>query len=318
MNNGSGCGAATAHDPETDLPMPETDNNPDPNSTDSFGADAAVGGASHRVPERMPATRLDAALAERGLVRSRTVAAQLIVDGLVTVDGVPVVKASTRVAENAILEVAATDHYVSRGAHKLNAALDAFAVTVAGRTVLDAGASTGGFSQVLLERGAAEVIAVDVGHNQLAAQLHNEPRLAHVEGYNIRYATPESLAGASGIATRPDLVVADLSFISLTTVLPALVATMVPGADFVLLIKPQFEVGRGGIREGIVHDKALRSDAVTGVLWAGWDLGLGTRGVIASPIIGAAGNHEYLCWMSATEGTNPTEWMDRIEALVGA
>ncbi|TFB83940.1 TlyA family RNA methyltransferase [Cryobacterium sp. TMT1-3] len=266
----------------------------------------------------MPATRLDAALADRGLVRSRTVAAKLIADGLVTVNGLPVVKASTKVAADSVLEVAATDHYVSRGAHKLNAALDAFTITVTGRTALDAGASTGGFSQVLLERGAAHVIAVDVGHGQLAAQLKTEPQLLLVEGYNIRYATPETLAGASGIEERPDLVVADLSFISLTTVLPALVATAAPGADFVLLIKPQFEVGRGGIREGIVHDKGLRSDSVAGVLWAGHDLGLKTCGVIASPIIGAAGNHEYLCWMSATSGSNPTEWMARIETVVGA
>ena len=291
------------HDHETDAPMPEPVNDATP-----------VDG----LPERMPATRLDAALSDRGLVRSRTVAAKLIADGLVTVNGVPVVKASTKVAADSVLEVAATDHYVSRGAHKLNAALDAFDLDVAGRTALDAGASTGGFSQVLLERGAAQVIAVDVGHGQLAAQLQTEPRLKLVEGYNIRYATPQTLAGASGVAERPDLVVADLSFISLTTVLPALVSTAAPGADFVLLIKPQFEVGRGGIREGIVHDKGLRSDSVAGVLWAGHDLGLKTCGVIASPIIGAAGNHEYLCWMSATAGSNPTEWMDRIETIVGA
>jgi 23S rRNA (cytidine1920-2'-O)/16S rRNA (cytidine1409-2'-O)-methyltransferase len=259
--------------------------------------------------QRMSGQRLDAALAERGIVRSRTVAAKLIADGLVTVDGKPVVKASHKVRDNQVIEVAATDHYVSRGAHKLNAALDAFDLPVAGRTVLDAGASTGGFSQVLLERGAAQVIAVDVGHGQLAAQLALEPRLALVEGFNLRYATAESIAAASRVP---------LSFISLTTVLPALVATAQPGADFVLLIKPQFEVGRGGIREGIVHNPALRADAVAGVLWAGWDLGLRTNGLIASPIAGGAGNHEYLCWMTTEAGSNPTEWMDRITALVGA
>lgn len=269
-------------------------------------------------PESPSSLRLDAALAERGLVRSRTVAAKLIADGLVTVDGKPVVKASNKVRDNQVIEVAATDHYVSRGAHKLIAALDAFDVPVAGRTVLDAGASTGGFSQVLLERGAGQVIAVDVGHGQLAAQLALEPRLKLVEGFNLRYATAESIAAASGVPQRPDLVVADLSFISLATVLPALVATAQPGADFVLLIKPQFEVGRGGIREGIVHNPALRADAVAGVLWAGWDLGLRTNGLIASPIAGGAGNHEYLCWMTTEAGSNPTEWMDRITALVGA
>ncbi len=266
----------------------------------------------------MTAARLDAALAERGLVRSRTVAAKLITDGLVTVDGVPVVKPSHKVEDGQLLEVAPTDHYVSRGAHKLVAALDAFDVPVEGRTALDAGASTGGFSQVLLERGAARVIAVDVGHGQLAAQLAADPRLSLVEGYNLRYATPESLAETSGVSERPSLVVADLSFISLTTVIPALVATAAPGADFVLLIKPQFEVGRTGIREGIVHDPARRADAIAGVLWAGWDSGLRVNGLIASPIAGGSGNREYLCWLTSGSGSNPTEWLDRITALVGA
>ncbi|TFC47510.1 TlyA family RNA methyltransferase [Cryobacterium sp. TMT2-10] len=268
------------------------------------------------MPEPEP-QRLDTALAERGLARSRTVAAQLIVAGLVTVDGKPVVKASVKVRENQTIEVAATDHYVSRGAHKLIAALDVFELPVAGRTVLDAGASTGGFSQVLLERGAGQVIAVDVGHGQLAPLLANEPKLVLVEGFNLRYATAESIAAACGVPQRADLVVGDLSFISLTTVLPALVATALPGADFVLLIKPQFEVGKGSIREGVVHDPGLRADAIAGVLWAAWDLGLGTRGLIASPIAGGAGNREYLCWLTSTGGSNPTEWIEQTTALVG-
>jgi 23S rRNA (cytidine1920-2'-O)/16S rRNA (cytidine1409-2'-O)-methyltransferase len=266
----------------------------------------------------MTASRLDAALAERGLVRSRTVAAKVIAEGLVTVDGVPVVKPSHKVEDHQLLEVAPTDHYVSRGAHKLIAALDAFDVPVAGRIALDAGASTGGFSQVLLERGAEQVVAVDVGHGQLDASLAFEPRLVLIEGFNVRYATAASIAEASGVAERPSLVVADLSFISLTTVLPALIESAQPGADFVLLIKPQFEVGRTGIREGIVHDPARRADAVAGVLWAGWDNGLRVNGLIASPIAGGSGNHEYLCWLTSTSGSNPTEWLDRITALVGA
>ena len=245
-------------------------------------------------------------------------AAQLITGGLVTVDGTPVVKASAKVRDNQLIEVAATDHYVSRGAHKLIAALDAFALPVQGRTVLDAGASTGGFSQVLLERGAARVLAVDVGHGQLAPLLAAEPRLTLVEGFNLRYSTAKSLAAASAVNAEVDLVVADLSFISLPLVLPALVATAAQGADFVLLIKPQFEVGKGSIREGIVHDAGLRADAIAGVLWAGWDLGLRTNGLIASPIAGGAGNREYLCWLSRDVGTNPTEWIDRTTALVGA
>jgi 23S rRNA (cytidine1920-2'-O)/16S rRNA (cytidine1409-2'-O)-methyltransferase len=267
---------------------------------------------------RANGVRLDTALVERGLVRSRTVAAKLIADGLVTVDGKPAIRASAKIRDRQDIVVAETDHYVSRGAHKLIAALDAFEIPVKGRTVLDAGASTGGFSQVLLERQADHVLAVDVGHGQLAPVLALEPRLTLVEGFNVRYATPENIAGASGITTRPDLVVADLSFISLTTVLEALVATAVPGADFVLLIKPQFEVGKSSIREGVVTKPGLRADAISAVLWAAWDLGLRTNGLIASPIAGGAGNREYLCWLNAEVGTNPTEWIDRITALVGA
>ncbi|MET0976312.1 MAG: TlyA family RNA methyltransferase [Leifsonia sp.] len=266
----------------------------------------------------MTDSRLDAALAERGLARSRSHAATLIAAGLVSVDGRPVLKASAKVRVDQELTVAGADHYVSRGAHKLIAALDAFAIPVAGRIALDAGASTGGFSQVLLERGAARVIAVDVGHGQLSPILAPEPALTVVEGFNVRDMTQESLAGASGIDDRPDLVVADLSFISLPLVLPALVATAADGADFVLLIKPQFEVGKSGIREGIVRDPGRRADAVANVLWAAFDLGVGTAGLTPSPIAGGAGNHEYLVWMSATKGSNPTEWLDLITSMTGA
>jgi 23S rRNA (cytidine1920-2'-O)/16S rRNA (cytidine1409-2'-O)-methyltransferase len=259
--------------------------------------------------------RLDSVLGERGLARSRTHAARLIADGLVTVDGRPQVKASFRVRENQVVEVAGVDHYVSRAAHKLNAALDAFGVDVSGRRALDVGASTGGFTQVLLERGVEHVIALDVGHGQLAPTIEAEERVTLVEGVNARYLTPKVLSDTSGTDIVPTLVVADLSFIALPTVLPALVATVGRTADFVLLVKPQFEVGRSGIKEGIVRSVALRQDAVTAVLWAGWDQGLGTAGVISSPIAGNAGNLEYLVWLSAEVGVNPTEWIQRISAL---
>lgn len=252
--------------------------------------------------------RLDAALAARGLARSRTHAAKLIVDGLVTVDGAPVVKASATVSENQLLEVAGADHYVSRAAHKLIAALDGFDVDPRGRLCLDVGASTGGFTQVLLERGASHVIALDVGHGQLAASVRSDDRVSVVEGSNARYLTAATLAEQSAITEIPSLVVADLSFIGLPMVLPALVETVGPGADFVLLIKPQFEVGRTGIREGIVRERGLREDGINGVLWAAWDLGLPTAGVIPSPIAGNSGNREYLVWLSAAVGSNPTEW----------
>lgn len=255
-------------------------------------------------------------MAARGLARSRTRAAALIVDGLVTVDGVPVVKPSHHVSDEQAIEVAHLDHYVSRAAHKLIAALDAFGIDPRGRIALDVGASTGGFTKVLLERGASRVIALDVGHAQLAPSVRSDERVSVVEGVNARYLTAEELGERSGIRESPSLVVGDLSFISLTQVLPALVATVGRDADFVLLVKPQFEVGRTGIREGIVRDAGLRDDAVMGVLWAAWDLGLPTAGVIPSPIAGNAGNHEYLVWLSARVGSNPTEWTQQVSAIV--
>jgi 23S rRNA (cytidine1920-2'-O)/16S rRNA (cytidine1409-2'-O)-methyltransferase len=265
----------------------------------------------------MPDRRLDAAMAERGLARSRTQAASLIASGVVTVDGRAVVKPSTKVGDASVVEVAASDHYVSRAAHKLIAALEGFGVDPAGRIALDAGASTGGFSQVLLERGARTVLAVDVGHGQLAPELNGVDRLVLVEGCNVRSLDRATLAELTGVAEPPSLVTADLSFISLTTVLPALRATAADDADFVLLVKPQFEVGRGGVREGVVRDAARRSEAVADVLWAAFDLGLGTVGILSSPIAGSHGNHEYLVHLTATSGTNPTEWMRRVEQLTG-
>lgn len=254
-------------------------------------------------------------MAARGIARSRTHAAKLIVDGLVTVDGQAVVKPSAQVGESASIEVAGADHYVSRAAHKLIAALDTFRVDPSGRLALDVGASTGGFTQVLLEREASQVIATDVGHGQLAPLIRSDARVRVIEGSNARYLTAAALAEESGISEVPSLVVADLSFISLGTVLPALVDTVGLDADFVLLVKPQFEVGRTGIREGIVRDGGLRDDAVMGVLWAAWDLGLPTAGVRSSPIVGNSGNHEYLVWLSVAVGGNPTEWTQQVSAM---
>ncbi|HEY0261307.1 MAG TPA: TlyA family RNA methyltransferase [Lacisediminihabitans sp.] len=266
----------------------------------------------------MAESRLDAALADRGIVRSRTQAARLIADGSVTVDGVMAVKASMRVGDDQVLELTASDHYVGRAAHKLLAALEEFRIPVVGRQALDVGASTGGFTQVLLERGAVHVVALDVGHGQLDPLIATDARVTTIEGFNARDLTAEALDAAAGFATHPTIVVADLSFISLTTVLPAIVATAGTAADYVLLIKPQFEVGRTGIREGIVHDAALRAEAIGGVLWAAWDLGLPTAGLISSPILGNAGNHEYLVWLSAAVGGNPTEWSERVTTLSGS
>jgi 23S rRNA (cytidine1920-2'-O)/16S rRNA (cytidine1409-2'-O)-methyltransferase len=270
--------------------------------------------------------RLDAALGERGLARSRTHAARLIADGLVSVDGAPQVKAAFRVRPDQQITVEGADHYVSRGAHKLIAALDAFAIDPRGKVAVDAGASTGGFTQVLLERGVSRVIAIDVGHGQLASEIQENAAVTSFEGFNIRGVTrdwvaaqlrsPElSKSGTVDSTGLPTLVVADLSFISLGMVLEPLRDSVDPTADFVLLVKPQFEVGKGGIREGIVRDAGLRQDAVSGVLWAAWDLGLGTAGVIPSPIAGTGGNREYLIWLSTVVGRNPTDWIDVVRQL---
>jgi len=256
--------------------------------------------------------RLDAALAGRGIARSRTHAARLIAGGNVMIDGLTVIKPSVRVRDEQVLAVRNMDHYVSRAAHKLLAGLDAFDVVIAERAALDIGASTGGFSQVLLERGASDVVALDVGHGQLDRIVAIDPRVTVVEGFNARDLTVASLNGAAKRPVVVEVVVADLSFISLTTVLPALVGTVGTAADFVLLIKPQFEVGRTGIKEGIVRNLGLRVEAVSSVLWAAWDLGLKTAGLISSPILGTAGNHEYLAWLSGSTGSTPTEWVERL------
>ncbi len=262
-------------------------------------------------------TRLDAALAARGLARSRTHAATLIADGLVSVDGRPVIKPSTAVTDDSSLTVAGADHYVGRAAHKLIAGLDAFDIAVDGRLALDMGASTGGFTQVLRERGARRVLAVDVGHDQLAASVARDPGVVSVEGYNVRHMTAENLAAATGETEAPDLIVGDLSFISLELVLPAIAAVAASTADVVLLVKPQFEVGRTAVRGGLVTDPATRADAVARTVWSAWDAGLGMLGIVASPILGTHGNAEYLVHLAPGRGSDPSEWSDRINALAG-
>lgn len=262
-------------------------------------------------------TRLDAALASRGLARSRTHAATLIAAGSVSVNGRQILKASTAVDDAADITVAETDHYVSRGAHKLVAALDAFEVAVRDRLALDMGASTGGFTQVLRERGARKVLAVDVGHGQLAASVASDDAVVSVEGFNVRHMTRENLSEATGEQAAPELIVGDLSFISLELVLPAVAAVAASGADVVLLVKPQFEVGRTAVRGGLVTDPVTRADAVARVVWNGWDAGLGMLGIIPSPLLGTHGNAEFLVHMSPGRGSNPSEWTGRIDEMAG-
>jgi 23S rRNA (cytidine1920-2'-O)/16S rRNA (cytidine1409-2'-O)-methyltransferase len=240
--------------------------------------------------------RLDAELVRRGLARSRDQAAELIAAGRVVVGGTAAAKAATQVSVDAAITVRQEESepgYVSRGGHKLAGALAAFGgLSVAGRRCLDAGASTGGFTDVLLGAGAAEVVAVDVGYGQLAWSLRNDPRVTVLDRVNVRGLRPEQVAPAPGVVT------ADLSFISLTLVLPALVACAAPDADFVLMVKPQFEVGKGNVGAGgVVRDPVLRQSAVAGVASAAAALGLGVAGITPSPLPGPSGNVEYFLWL---------------------
>jgi len=235
--------------------------------------------------------RADAALVERGLARSRAVAKQLIDAGRVTAAGVPVSKAS--VAVNAAdLEVSGdVEDWVGRAAYKLLGALEAFPIDPRGRRCIDVGASTGGFTQVLLTRGAREVVALDVGHGQLAGVLRADARVVERSGVNVRDARPEQLGGPF------DLVVADLSFISLRLVLDRLAALTASSGDLVTLVKPQFEVGRERLaRTGVVSSPNERHRVLRDVLDAVAERGLSVHGLAASPIEGGTGNREYLLW----------------------
>lgn len=269
------------------------------------------------------AGRLDVALVDRGLARSRSAARAAIQSGRVSVGGRVVTKPAYAVRASDSVAIEGESPYVSRAAHKLIAALDAEAAAgrplpVAGAVALDVGASTGGFTEVLLERGADTVIALDVGHGQLDTRLALDARVAVVEGVNARDLTPTLLAQVSGVAERPSIVVGDLSFISLGLVLPALVATAGAEADYVLLIKPQFEVGRQGIREGIVRDPGAREEAIMGVLWAAADEGLTASALLSSPIVGTHGNHEYLAVFRRDHGVDPSQWRSRAAELARA
>ncbi len=259
--------------------------------------------------------RLDAELVRRGLARSRGQAADLVSAGRVAVGGATASKPATQVDPAAAIVVRPAPEgeadYVSRGGHKLAGALDAFApegLTVRGRRCLDAGASTGGFTDVLLRRGAGHVVAVDVGYGQLAWPLQQDGRVTVLDRTNVRDLDP-ALVGPP-----VDLVVGDLSFISLRLVLPALTRVSVSGADLLPMVKPQFEVGRERLGSGgVVRDRRARADAVRAVAAAAAELGLGCRGVVASPLPGPSGNVEYFLWLRA--GAPPLD-DDRLERAV--
>lgn len=243
----------------------------------------------------MTRRRLDAELVRRNLARSRDAAQELIRSGKVRVHGERAGKPATMVETSAPIVVDVSDDpgYASRGAHKLDGALEAFAgIEVEGSRCLDAGASTGGFTDVLLRRGAREVVAVDVGYGQLIWRLRADPRVTVFDRTNIRH------LAASDIGDPVDVIVADLSFISLTLVLPVLTNLACPTGDLLVMVKPQFEVGKQALGSGgVVRDPQDRIISVHRVATVAYDLGWGTAGIVASPLPGPSGNIEYFCWL---------------------
>lgn len=258
--------------------------------------------------------RLDAELVRRKLARSREQAASLVVAGRVRVRGTVAQKVAAMVDPADPILVTGEDpqtEYVSRGGHKLAGALKAFeGLDVTGRRCLDAGASTGGFTDVLLRAGARQVVAVDVGYGQLAWPIRTDERVVVQERTNVRTITPESIGGVV------DLTVADLSFISLRLVLPALTACTGPDGDLALMVKPQFEVGKERVGTGgVVRDWRLRAEAVLDVATAAAGLGLGVADVTASPLPGPSGNVEFFVWFRRDA---PPADPARIDAVVEA
>ncbi|NLU85136.1 TlyA family RNA methyltransferase [Rhodococcus sp. HNM0569] len=244
--------------------------------------------------------RVDAELVRRGLARSREHAQSLVAEGRVLISGAPATKPATAVEPGTPLRVVEVDNeisWASRGAHKLLGALAAFGpqgLEVSGRRCLDAGASTGGFTDVLLHQGAREVVAVDVGYGQLVWRLQTDDRVTVVDRTNVRGIDAEKIGGTV------DLVVADLSFIALELVLPAFAACVADGGDLVPMVKPQFEVGKDRVGSGgVVRDPALRAEAVLGVARAAAGFGLTVRGATASPLPGPSGNVEDFLWLRA-------------------
>ncbi len=237
-------------------------------------------------PERR--VRIDVLLVERGHAPTRQKAQALLLAGLVTSEGRRLDKPGMQISCEAAVTVAAGRRFVGRGAEKLEPALRHFGIAVSGRDALDVGASTGGFTQVLLQAGAARVIALDVGRGQLDWSLRNDARVVLREGINVRYVEPDSLP------FRPSLATIDVSFISLRQVLDATCACLVPGADVVALVKPQFELGRGRVgKGGIVRDAALWDEVLEGLVTFTRERGFGPAGIARSVLTGASGNVEF-------------------------
>ncbi|MGB3413913.1 MAG: TlyA family RNA methyltransferase [Microbacteriaceae bacterium] len=265
------------------------------------------------------ASLADQALFERGLVRSRTQAQQLIRAGQVLLNNEKLVKVSAPVFAEDELSIHGSDSYVSRAAHKLVFALEGFEVEVQGKECLDLGTSTGGFSQVLLERGAERVLGIEVGHGQLAAELAKDDRLVLLEGFNARELSRDTVLERLGdqlFSFVPSVIVGDLSFISLRYILPPLVDFVPDAAEFVLLLKPQFEVGRTRVRGGIVTDPADRLSAIQDIVELAQQLGLSFQGILPSPIRGMNGNYEYLLHLNRLPANNQAELETEIAQII--
>jgi 23S rRNA (cytidine1920-2'-O)/16S rRNA (cytidine1409-2'-O)-methyltransferase len=248
--------------------------------------------------------RLDALLVERGLVASRERARALILAGQVLVDGRPGTKAGTAVPREAAVTLITPDHpYVGRGGLKLAHALDTFSLDVTGRMALDVGASTGGFTDVLLRRGATHVVALDVGHNQLDWRLRNDPRVTVLERVNARTLTPETLGNAPRLF---EIITIDVSFISLRLILPSVAPLLTGASDLVALVKPQFEAGRDEVgKGGLVNDPAIHARVINEVMQAATVVGLDTIAQTPSPIAGQEGNREFLLHLRRTSTVTP-------------
>lgn len=246
--------------------------------------------------------RADAALVERGLARSRAVARELIQAGQVTAAGRPVTKPAAPVDPAEVAVAGDVQQWVGRAAYKLIGALEKFAVPVEGTRCIDVGASTGGFTQVLLEHGAREVVALDVGHGQLAEPVRSDARVIERSGINVRDTRPDDVGGPA------DIVVADLSFISLRLVLDRLAALTSADGNLITLVKPQFEVGRERLaRTGVVSSPRERHRVLRDVLELVPRVGLYPHGLATSPIAGGTGNREYLLWARHTQEGRMTE-----------
>ena len=261
--------------------------------------------------------RVDTELVRRGLARSREHATELVSAGRVLINGTVATKPATAVQAGTpvrVTERSDEQQWASRGAHKLLGALATFeprGLLVQGRRCLDAGASTGGFTDVLLQRGAREVVAVDVGYGQLVWRLQSDERVHVLDRTNARSLDAEAVGGAV------ELVVGDLSFISLRLVLPALAACAAPGADLVPMVKPQFEVGRERVGTGgVVRDPELRAAAVLDVAATAGGLGLRTRGAVASPLPGPSGNVEFFLWLTHDPAAAAAQDLDEVRSMI--